>query len=185
MDNLIVSYDLNQYRFHDWAARELGVSCLENAHASSEVKMLNRSPTVNQLASSFTEILEAYNSFVLNVVAKEFDGISAYQCPPSFRFHYCGMGSSVFHRDRDFGVEDGRINVWVPLTPVWGDNSLWIESEIGSNHFTPLSMELGQALIFDGVNIGHGSKINTTSSTRVSFDFRFQPGPGPAKISSY
>ncbi|WP_413440026.1 hypothetical protein [Synechococcus sp. MIT S1220] len=185
MNNLIVSYDPSQYRFHDWASRVLGVACLGVAHESSEVKKLNRSPTINQLASSFSDILETYKLFVLNVVAKEFEGISTYQCPPSFRFHYCGSGSSVFHRDRDFGVEDGRINVWVPLTQVWGDNSLWIESEIGSNDYTPLSLDLGQALIFDGVNLGHGSKINTTASTRVSFDFRFQPGPGPAKRSSY
>ena len=185
MNNLIVSFDPSQYRFHDWAARVLGVDCLADAHESIEVKRLNRSPTINQLASSFAGILETYDSFVLNVVAKEFDGISAYQCPPSFRFHYCGRGSSVFHRDRDFGVEDGRINVWVPLTPVWGDNSLWIENEMDSNQYTPLCLELGQALIFDGVNLGHGSKINTTTSTRVSFDFRFQPGPGPAQRSSY
>lgn len=27
----------------------------------------------------------------------------------------------MFHRDKDFRVEDGRLNVWVPLTNVWGE----------------------------------------------------------------
>ena len=91
----------------------------------------------------------------------------------------------MFHRDKDFGVEDGRLNVWVPLTNVWGENSLWIESEIGAKDYKPITLKAGQALIFDGVNLGHGSKIHTTNSTRVSFDFRYLPGEGPALPTSY
>ena len=72
------------------------------------------------------------------------------------------------------------MNIWVPLTKVWGDNSLWVESEIGAKDFTPITMRPGQALIFDGVNLGHGSKINTTISSRISFDFRVAPGLGTA-----
>ena len=94
-------------------------------------------------------------------------------------------GSSVFHKDRDFGVEEGRLNIWVPLAKVWGDNSLWVESKIGAKDFKPITMHPGQALVFDGVNLGHGSKINTTISTRISFDFRVMPGPGPAMPASY
>ena len=84
-----------------------------------------------------------------------------------------------------FGVEDGRINVWVPLTPVWGDNSLWIESKVGSGQYEAVNMKPGQLLIFDGVNLRHGSRINSTSATRVSFDLRFLPGKGPAVPTSY
>ena len=39
--------------------------------------------------------------------------------------------------------------------------------------------------LFDGVNLGHGSKINTTNSTRISFDFRLLLGEGPAVPASY
>ena len=39
-------------------------------------------------------------------------------------------------QDRDFGVEQGRLNIWVPLTKVWGDNSLWVESTIGAKNYS-------------------------------------------------
>ena len=185
MKPIIVEYDSARYNFREWACEVLGVNELEAIHCLNKVKTCNISPTDNQLAKSFSSILEIYKSFVLDVLDKKIVGIANYQSPPSFRFHYSGLGSSVFHRDRDFGVEQGRINVWVPLTNVWGDNSLWIEGKEGAEDHQPITMQFGQMLLFDGVNISHGSKINTTSSTRVSFDFRFLPGAGPPRPASY
>ena len=181
MKPTVLEYDPNKYQFQEWACQVLGISNLERAHTSDQVKQLNRSPTQNQLSNCFDEIFETYCSFVLDIITDRIGKIASYQSPPSFRFHYCGRSSSVFHKDRDFGVEEGRLNIWVPLTKVWGDNSLWVESEIGAKDFTPITMRPGQALIFDGVNLGHGSKINTTISSRISFDFRVAPGLGTAK----
>jgi hypothetical protein len=185
MEPTILNFNPKKYKFREWACESLGVTCLEHIHEIERIKTLNRSPTTNQLSQYFPEIEDSYRSFVLELLGDMVSGISSYQSPPSFRFHYCGRSSSVFHRDRDFGVEDGRINVWVPLTSVWGENSLWLESDIGAKNYKPIVLKLGQALIFDGVNLGHGSMINTTDSTRVSFDFRFLPGLGPAMATSY
>ena len=185
MKPTILEYDSTRYNFRKWACEVLGVRDLETIHSLNKVKTFNISPSANQLAKSFSSILEVYESFIVEVLEKEIGGITDYQSPPSFRFHYSGLGSSVFHRDRDFGVEQGRINVWVPLTNVWGDNSLWIEGKEGEEDYQPITMRFGQILLFDGVNISHGSKINTTSSTRVSFDFRIRPGAGPPFPASY
>ena len=185
MKTTIFEYDCDRFNFREWASGVLGEKNLENIHLCEKVKALNKSPTSSQLSRSFSSIEDIYRSFVMVVLSDKFGEIANYQSPPSFRFHYHGLGSSVFHCDRDFGVEQGRINVWVPLTDVWGDNSLWIESEPGAKNYKPLSMKVGQALAFDGVNIGHGSKINTTMSTRISFDLRFLPGKGPALPASY
>ena len=185
MQTSILEYDFKKYQFYDWACDVLDVSCLEDAHHERRVKSLNRGPTFNQLANSFSTVEDVYNAFMLEVLVCNFGEISSYQSPPSFRFHYCGLGSSVFHCDRDFGVENGRINAWVPLTPVWGDNSLWIETAVGSGQYKSVQMAPGQILLFDGVNLKHGSRVNTTTSTRVSFDLRFLPGQGPAIPSSY
>ena len=185
MEPAILNFNPENYKFREWACEVLGVACLENIHEIERIKALNRSPTTNQLSELFPEIEDSYRSFVLELLRDTVSGISSYQSPPSFRFHYCGRSSSVFHRDKDFGVEDGRLNVWVPLTNVWGENSLWVESTIGAKNYRPIVLKLGQALIFDGVNLGHGSRINTTDSTRVSFDFRFMPGVGPALATSY
>ena len=185
MESIILEYDSSRYDFRKWACEVLGVKDLEAIHSLNKVRTLNISPTSNQLVKSFSSILEIYKSFIVELLQKEIGGIANYQSPPSFRFHYSGLGSSVFHRDRDFGVEQGRINVWVPLTNAWGDNSLWIEGKEGAKDLQPITMRFGQILLFDGVNISHGSKINTTSSTRVSFDFRFLPGAGPPRPASY
>jgi len=181
----ILNFNPKKYKFRQWACEVLGVTCLERIHEIERIKSLNRSPTANQLSQHFSEIEASYRSFILELLGDTVSGISSYQSPPSFRFHYCGRSSSVFHRDRDFGVEDGRLNVWVPLTSVWGENSLWVESDVGAKNYKPIVLKLGQALVFDGVNLGHGSMINTTDSTRVSFDFRFLPGLGPAMATSY
>ena len=185
MEPTILNFNPKKYKFREWACEVLGAACLEHIHEIEKIKALNRSPTINQLSHHFSEIEDSYRFFVLELLRDTVSGISSYQSPPSFRFHYCGRSSSVFHRDRDFGVEDGRLNVWVPLTNVWGENSLWIESTVDAKNYKPVAMKLGQALIFDGVNLGHGSRINTTDSTRVSFDFRFLPGEGPAMATSY
>ena len=185
MAHKIINYNPGDYPFHQWAREVLGVNRLEEIHLSEDAKRLNSSPTSNQLSKAFGAISLIYESFVLDILGKEFGGIASYQAPPSFRFHYCGLGSSVFHRDRDFGVKQGRVNVWIPLTDVWGENSLWMESATKSGEYQPVNLKLGQALIFDGVNLGHGSKINTTSSSRISFDFRFLPGQGPAIPEPY
>tara|TARA_A100001011_G_scaffold203692_1_gene212010 strand:- start:585 stop:1142 length:558 start_codon:yes stop_codon:yes gene_type:complete len=185
MKTTILEYDPTRYNFREWACEVLGVKDLEAIHSLNTIRTFNVSPTSNQLVRSFSSILEIYKSFIEEVLDKEIGGITDYQSPPSFRFHYSGLGSSVFHRDRDFGVEQGRINAWVPLTNVWGDNSLWIEGKEGAEDHQPVTMRFGQILLFDGVNISHGSKINTTSLTRVSFDFRLNPGAGPLRPASY
>ena len=185
MQTTILEYEFNKYPFYRWACNVLQISCLDQAHRERRVKASNRGPTFNQLTSSFEMIKNVYHDFLLEVLVKQVGEIATYQCPPSFRFHYCGLGSSVFHSDREFGVEDGRINVCVPLTPVWGDNSLWIESKVGSGQYEAVNMKPGQLLIFDGVNLRHGSKTNSTAATRISFDLRFLPGQGPAVPTSY
>ena len=60
MKPIILEYDPSKYQFQEWACQVLGVSSLEMAHESDNVKTLNRSPTQNQLTNSFDEILENY-----------------------------------------------------------------------------------------------------------------------------
>ena len=184
-NTLVVDYDINRYDFSDWARKTLGVNELSSIHLEKHIQKLNHGPVSNQLTQNFLEVAEIYDAFVIEVLGPIFDGIFDYQRPPSFRFHYKSQGNSAFHRDRDFGVESGRYNVWVPLTNVWGDNSLWIESDEGLEDYQPAVINYGQALIFDGVNLRHGSKVNTTPTSRVSFDLRFRPGPGPAIGTNY
>lgn len=141
------------------------MSELEKIHLRSDIEKFTYKDTVDQielcrrlLVKNFVLCEVLYIDFIESVLAPLYDGVKAYQKPPSFRLHYSQRGSSSFHRDRDYGVKNGRLNLWVPLTRVWGENSIWIESEVGKEDFAPVELSYGQALIFDGSNLCHGSK---------------------------
>ena len=92
------------------------------------------------------------------------------------RFYVGGRRPAMFHRDRDYGLETGAINLWLPLTEAEGTNSLWIggPAEKGADA-APVSLSPGECLFFDGANRWHGVVWNTSGSTRMGFDIRFIP----------
>jgi hypothetical protein len=176
----IIQYQTSNYDFRAWAASVLGVTELELLHQRNDLKDYdNVVEQINvcrdQLLNNFEDCKPVFLAFIKSVISPLFQDITAYQMPPSFRCHFSGKGSSAFHRDRDYGVISGRLNVWLPFTKVWGSNSIWIESTDGKGDFTPIELEYGQALIFDGANLCHGTIVNDTNVTRVSMDFRFAP----------
>jgi ectoine hydroxylase-related dioxygenase (phytanoyl-CoA dioxygenase family) len=63
----------------------------------------------------------------------------------------------------------------MPLTKAYGTNSLWIESCPGKKDYSPVSLNYGDILQFDGANLYHGTEVNKTGQTRVSLDFRILP----------
>jgi hypothetical protein len=120
-----------------------------------------------------------------------------YQFPPTLRVH--PAGSRQFrraHRDAEYGHQPGEVNFWLPLTDATsGRATLWVEPEPGemqprrgaappplhcrdeggpggSMGFTPLELAVGQFARFYGVERHHRAPPNTTSSSRVSIDFR-------------
>jgi hypothetical protein len=124
-----------------------------------------------------TDVQSLYREFVASFVpdalgTNEF----CFQRVPTFRVHFPGnVAVGDFHTDGDYNHGDGEINFWVPFTSAWGTNSVWIESDLGSEDYQAMELKPGEALIFDSVNWSHGNKINETGSTRVSFDFRCIP----------
>merc|ERR1712232_1221999 len=104
-------------------------------------------------------------------------GTLLFQWPPALR---CQMPSVVAmgspHRDSDFSAHHGaEVNFWVPVTRVWGSNSLQVESEPGKEDFHPLELEYGEFVVFNGSRCLHYTVPNSTDSARVSFDFRVIP----------
>ena len=176
----VIEYDTSKYNFREWASSILGIPVLEKIHERPDIQSytdIQEQIKVcrSKLEDRFETCQPIYFKFIHQIIAPLYNGIISYQIPPTFRFHYSGKGTTSFHRDRDYGVERTRINGWLPLTRVWGTNSIWIESEEGKDDFAPVELDYGQVLLFDGANLSHGSKVNRTDSTRVSFDFRFAP----------
>ena len=96
-----------------------------------------------------------------------------FQREPTFRVIFPGEQAVGHpHRDSQYGHQAGELNVWVPLTRVWGSNTLWCESAPGRGDFAPFEVEPGELVLFWGNQLEHHTLPNKTDSTRVSFDAR-------------
>ena len=120
--------------------------------------------------------LPLYREFIKVFMRPQFSEALVYQAVPTFRVHLPdNVAVGAFHRDRDYHHQPTEMNYWVPLTAAFGTNTLWIESEEGKKDFRPHELSYGEILVFPGVSLEHGNKVNTTGRTRVGFDFRLVP----------
>jgi ectoine hydroxylase-related dioxygenase (phytanoyl-CoA dioxygenase family) len=108
-----------------------------------------------------------YRALIWGPIAELMDCQPFYfQAVPTFRVHLPGnLAVGEFHRDADYGHPAAEQSFWLPLTPAYDTNSLWIGE-------TAVQAEPGDIVMFDAVGQLHGNKINTTGKSRVSFDFR-------------
>lgn len=99
------------------------------------------------------------------------------QFPPTLRIQMPGRQPSInMHVDTDYaGHQEAECNFWVPLTNVFGNNTLWAESEPMKGDFRPFELSPSEFLRFEGVKCRHFTKANDTNVTRVSFDLRAVP----------
>lgn len=119
---------------------------------------------------------QVYHRWVAQVIAPRFHQKISYTKHPKMRVHLAGTGAvSDFHRDAHITKRDEQINVYLPFTDVAGGATLWCESDYGNRQFEPLDLKYGQALLWDGGYLEHGTVENNTDHTRVSCDFRFHP----------
>lgn len=117
---------------------------------------------------------EVYNRFLTEVIAPRFGGWIGYTVHPTFRVHMAGTtGVSKWHTDVEVIGHEEYINGWLPFTSAADTNTIWVESDYGLEDYAPVPVAYGEALIFDGGCLRHGSVPNTSNATRVSMDFRF------------
>ncbi|HEV2641080.1 MAG TPA: hypothetical protein VGT98_00155 [Candidatus Elarobacter sp.] len=119
---------------------------------------------------------ELYHTFAHDVLAPRFHGRITYSAHPTFRVHLAGTSTvSRWHTDAQVTGRLDQINVWLPLVDASGSNTLWVEGDYDSGDYAPVAVRYGQALLFDGGLLRHGSVANVSPVTRVSIDFRFAP----------
>jgi len=116
------------------------------------------------------------HTFVRGVVAPllrvDADSV-AYQHSPTLRIAYpCGKVLGHPHRDYEYHRQPGELNFWLPLTRVFGSNTLHIESKPGAGDFHPLELSFGRGVRFWGNQVSHYCVANDSGTTRVSIDFR-------------
>lgn len=115
--------------------------------------------------------------FVLGVVAPHVRAVADctrfyFQAFPCVRVVRPKEFSIGVHCDASYGFDQANINFYVPLTPIYGTNSLVLESYPGREDWHTIEAEFGQVKRFYGAQCLHFTPGNTTEKTRVSLDFR-------------
>jgi hypothetical protein len=121
--------------------------------------------------------MEAYEKFARYVRPFVGEGKFLYQRIPTFRVHLPNNKAvgGRSHRDVDYNHPKEEINIVVPLTSMFGTNSMFTETRPHLRDFRVIQLDVGNFMIFNGALCEHGNFINTTGITRVSFDFRLLP----------
>lgn len=175
----IYDYNKSKFDFKGLITSILEVDTFGKLHEFSEYDVLTREKDQSTIwhkkyYDNFESIRPLYEEFVSEIIKPLFGGGEiVYQSIPTFRVQLVGnVGVGAFHKDRDYNHSTTEVNFWLPLVDVWGNNSIWVESEEDKSDYHPVKMSYGQILKFDGANLMHGNRLNDTFQTRVSFDFR-------------
>jgi sporadic carbohydrate cluster protein (TIGR04323 family) len=168
----------------------------------TDLSQLHRSiakPEVSEVYSAIYDLFltdkftAVYDRLCGEIISAKFAGKAAFQKIPSVRIQMPGQMSANYHADEWYGHGHDVQNFWLPLVPVSGTNSMLVSDEITSLRITqairdrqmsvvemnelarpvcmPLNMSFGEIYYFNS-HIIHGTELNTTAKTRVSFDFR-------------
>lgn len=178
----VVEYDRTRFDFPRLVAEILHQPDLWNIRGNDYPLFTRETDQATEYHTAFYDSFEQtlgdlYREFVTHMADRMFPGEMVYhQTVPTFRVQFPNnLGVGEMHKDSDYRHQDGELNFWTPLTPVWGSNTIWVEASRGGCNYQPWTLKPGQVLVFDSVNWRHGNLRNKTGRARVSFDFRLIP----------
>lgn len=172
----IYKYDTSLYDFRSLVIEALEINNLEELHKKENGNSSNSDNI--QWDKKFYENNFKFNNlyleFIKNFIKPLFnDETIVYQKQPEIQFHLSGdTNSSQFHKDSDYEYPPNQINFWIPFVDTFSTNTIWIESDIGTNNFCPKGIDYGEILKFDGFNFRYGNKVNDTGISTSSICFR-------------
>ncbi|RUL79006.1 StrG-like protein [Dyella choica] len=188
-NRLIFSYDTSRWDFRALVSEYLGTDELETLHllpqfnpGGGTLPVPNYEATKNswEISKKLKDALSVaahalFGGLLYGPVQEMLYPIEGYQPSPAARVNFHGSKSILrFHVDSEYGQRAELVNLWLPVTAVAGSNSMYLESEVGRGDYAPLQMAYGQACIFRGGELMHGTMDNDSGSTRISFDIRFR-----------
>lgn len=175
-------YNTNQYDFAAKVCQYLEFENLPKIHEKHKFdNILEEGTDQNQLLhrkfydcmDSDAHFAEVYVSFIKDIIAPRYNQELLYQKFPTFRVHQPeNLGTFGWHKDSDYNHNPREVNYYLPITRGYDTNTIWHESAPGREDFSPMTVEYGEVIEWDGANCKHGTKINGTDDTRISFDFR-------------
>lgn len=192
----LVPYDATAYDFQDVVRRIFGVEDLQQTH-------LLRPPVSEQITFDedtktwfhkayygspvYPELIALYDRFVTDIILPLHEDSSfAVQVDPSFRIHLpnnTALGARTddvgevigLHCDADYNHQPGEVNYILPLTPMFGTNSVYVESAPGEGDYHSVEAPVGSVFCFYGNRCRHYNRRNDTGVSRLSIDFRIIP----------
>jgi len=166
-----LSYDTGQTNLAALACAALGVPDLQDLEPANRVATRETDQQTiyhHRFYGELDTFLPVYQQFVRELLKDQLPEMYV-QRIPTFRVHLRNsVAVGEWHRDREWGHDPAEVNYWVPLTPAYGNNTVWIEGE-------PVIAQYGEVIVFDGANQLHGNVVNDTEHSRVSMDFRTIP----------
>jgi hypothetical protein len=184
--SILIEYDTARYPFAEILARDVfGVPRLDRLQ-EAWARRRGRSRLTYQDNLDLRALMQKlpdgspfyvlYHRWIANRLAPYYANRISYSAHPKMRVHLAGTGCvSDFHCDADITGRDEQINCYLPFTDVHDGCTLYVETDYGSGEYAPLDLRYGQALLWDGGRLRHGTWFNDTGTTRVSCDFRFHP----------
>lgn len=178
-----VTYDTNKFNFQQILKDLFKCSSLDSLAMNVEVfKRENDQDTpYHRKYYEFIrtpKMVELYTSFIKKIVRPLYEESIVYQAIPTFRIAFpnnIAVGEwhkDKFYRDQAWAREVKEDNFFLPFTNAFGTNTVWVESEEDKGDYSPIECTFGELVQWDGSNLMHGNKSNTTGKTRVSVDFR-------------
>lgn len=177
---VIHSYPTTDFDFAGWVGKIMNVPDLSLLHETipcGEDRASDQdSPAHRLFYDTFPDLADLYVRFLHEVIAPLLPERVCAQRVPTFRVSQPGSTAvTEYHRDSDYNHQPATVNFWIPLTKAFGTNTLWVESAPDRGDFRPVTLDPGQMLQFDAVQLRHGNQVNDTGRTRVSFDLRVVP----------
>lgn len=188
-----LSYDTRQYPFHKVLEQVFRVPRLAALHqvwlkqTGKPVLDYNDNLTLRKIMQNLPDdalFYKVYHKWIADVIAPNYGNKISYSAHPKMRVHLSGTGTvSDFHRDADVTGRPDQINCYLPFTDVFDGSTIYCETDYNSNRYEPLNLKYGEALLWDGGMLRHGTYVNDTGHTRVSCDFRFSYSK-PEKVTA-
>jgi hypothetical protein len=176
-------YNTNEFNFASSLAKIFNVADL--ATINSDIDLLKRendqSTPHHKLFYEWSrtgDFTSMYDLFIKQYIRPLYENSIVIQKIPTFRICYPNnIAVGEFHKDKwyrngDWAAKVKELNFFLPFTDAFDTNTIWVESSEDKNDFSPMICKYGEFIQWDGPNLLHGNKINTTGKTRVSIDFR-------------
>lgn len=183
-------YDIKEYDFYGIISKILDCKNLSKIHEEKNFNDLIKESINNthrfqqseyhqKYYNNFELIKPIYEKLLKNIIKPHYYGENIiYQKIPTFRLHFPnGMSVGMYHKDKNLRDSNWHElikedNFYLPFTNAYGSNTIWYETEENKKDYIPMECKYGEIVKWDGTNLSHGNKINTTNDTRISVDFR-------------